>query len=344
MEVYRAQVVSVVIPVFNSMPELVECLEALFADFDASERQAEVIVVDNGSEDGSWEYLQHIERSDLRLLRAPDASIGALRNQGALEATGDILCFLDSDCIVLPGYINAVTRVLSTEGVDCTGSKVGIPHDGAWLERVWYDLHKSRTNGPVPYINSGNLAISRAAFESVGGFRTDLVSGEDAELGQRLTLAGFRISAHEDVGVIHLGESKTIRQFLKRQTWHGVGMFSTAGTGSLNKPLIMLGVHVTLLLLGCTILIIGSWSWPVRIATLVGLSIPVPAASVGYRYLKGGGGGRPVREVFLYSLYFLARLRALTIVIARGGLGIGGQGGGSKGTEAVTKSFRSHRK
>jgi GT2 family glycosyltransferase len=336
--------VSVVIPVFNSMPELVQCLEALFADCDASAVESEVIIVDNGSVDDSWEYIQRLQRPDLHLLRDPDASIGALRNQGAAEAKGEVLCFLDSDCIVVPGYVDAVTQVLSSESVDCTGSKVGIPQNGTWVERAWYDLHKSRTSGPVPYINSGNLAVSRAAFESVGGFRTDLVSGEDAELGQRLTRAGFRIVAHEDVGVIHLGESKTIQQFLKRQTWHGVGMFSTARTWALDKPVVMLCVHVTLLLLGFAQLLFGNWSWPARMAVLAGLLLAVPAASVGYRYLKGGGGGRPLREVFLYFLYFFARLRALGIVLVRGGFGISSQAAGAGGTEEVTKSFRSHRK
>lgn len=330
---------SFVVPVYNSMPELVGCVTSLLGEVERYGR-AEVIVVDNGSTDGSLEYLERHPASQLRVLDRPTASIGELRNAGAKDARGQVLCFLDSDCLVRDGYLTAVSQVLSRGTAEASGSMVVPPESPGWIERTWYDLHARRKDAYVKYLNSGNFAIRKDVFDEVGGFREDLASGEDAELGQRLNDAGFRIFECHEISAVHLGNPKSLRDFLRRHTWHGVGMMGTTGRSRLDKPVVMLLVHLALAGMGFGQLVVGPGPWLVRVAAILALLLTVPSLTVAYRYINGGGGGRPVREVFLYFLYYVARARALGIILARKILPWRRGGDGSGSAERTAKSFR----
>lgn len=331
--------ISVVIPVFNSMPELEFCLDSVLAELD-DYGKGEVLVVDNGSTDGSLEYLRAHPSSQVSVLQLPTASVGGLRNAGAEAAEGDVLCFVDSDCVLGEGYFGAVVETFHETQAAATGSKYARRDPATWIERVWEDLHARSTDGYVEYVNAGNFAVRRDAFEAVGGFREDLASGEDAELGQRLNHAGFRIFECHAVRAVHLGDPKTVVAFVRRHTWHGVGMFATAGKGRIDKPVAMLMLHLVLAAAGLLQAFVGPWPWPIRLGILTGLLFVVPAATVGYRYWQGGGGGRPLRETFLYLLYYFARARALAIIMVRW---IRGEDSGSDPTETAQKTAKSFR-
>lgn len=333
--------VSVVIPVFNAMPDLRACLHSVLTELDRY-GSGEVMAIDNGSTDGSYEFLTEHPSPRLRVLRLPRATIGELRNAGAREASGRILSFVDSDCVLQAGYYSSLARVLDggETDADATGSRYALPDPSAWVERVWHDLHRGPDEGYVRYINAGNFALTRAAFEDVGGFREDLVSGEDAELGQRMTERGYRTLESRDVAAVHLGNPKTVRAFVRKQTWHGVGMFATLRRGSLDRPVVMLLLHLLLGAGGIAQLALSPFSlWPRVVILLVSL-LAVPLATVVYRYLSGAGGGRPIRETVLYFFYYFARARALVIALRRRMGGRDPDASGRTSPDALAKSFR----
>ncbi len=87
-------VISAVIPVYNGLPELIPCLESVLAAAEQHGR-TEVIVVDNGSTDGTLAALaRYRERSAVRILTHPERSIGAVRNAGARQSSGAVLAFI----------------------------------------------------------------------------------------------------------------------------------------------------------------------------------------------------------------------------------------------------------
>jgi glycosyltransferase involved in cell wall biosynthesis len=186
-------VISVVVPMRNALPWLEEQLRAL------TEQECplpwEVIVADNNSIDDSRSVVQKwaerhgaIRLIDASHVRGP----GATRNAGAREARGDLLAFCDADDVVQPGWLSAHAITLRDADVS------------AGVFDYW-SLNGSNAPSPLEYApppalglfhflpgaGSGNLAMRRVAFEKLGGFAEDLMTGEDFDLSWRSQLAGY---------------------------------------------------------------------------------------------------------------------------------------------------------
>src|SRR4051812_2248631 len=109
--------ISVVVPVYNVEEYLRECLDSVIAQ---SFKDLEVVLVDDGATDGSVaiceEYVAKDER--FKLVRQPNAGLGAARNTGAREATGEFLAFLDSDDALPKHALRTLLRSLDRTGSD----------------------------------------------------------------------------------------------------------------------------------------------------------------------------------------------------------------------------------
>ena len=109
--------ISIVVPVYNVVNYLEECLNSLLSQKYAHK---EIIVVDDGSTDGSSRICdEYAEKYDcIQLIRQENAGLSAARNTGLMAAKGKYICFVDSDDYVLPGYINKMYKALIKNGSD----------------------------------------------------------------------------------------------------------------------------------------------------------------------------------------------------------------------------------
>jgi glycosyltransferase involved in cell wall biosynthesis len=307
--------ITVVMPVRDSMRFLPRVVPPLL---NAGRRHGAVdfVFVDNGSSDGSREYLQALAAPDVRVLRQDGVSVAALRNFGAAQSEGAYLSFIDADCEIGGGYFDAALSALSASGASATGSPYALPPTPGWIERVWHDLHHQDVARDVVYLNAGNLFVRRAVFERVGGFQDRLRTGEDAELGQRLGLAGERIHSDPVVRAVHLGNPRTLREFYRRAVWHGLGMFGTVRRGAIDRPTVMLAAHLlaTLAGIGAVAALTAPIAW--RLALAAGLQLVVPVVTVVFRWTQVRRVRAPVRGTLLYWLYYWARANALVLVAA----------------------------
>jgi GT2 family glycosyltransferase len=306
---------SVIVPLFNCKDELRACLDSLLAAA-RGYGNAEVVVVDNASTDGSYEILK-TEYPDVVVLRYPELSIAALRNRGVEAATGEYLAFIDADCVVHPDYFEEARATFRESEAVATGSMCGVPEASTWVERTWYILNSHGHNGFVKYINSGNFVIRRQAFEAVGGFDEKLTTGEDTDLGQRLRRNGFGIYENHKVCAIHLRNSKTLSQFFRRHAWHGQGLMIASAHSWLNKPLLMSCGHLALITLGLAQLLIPYNSWAVRVACLCLALTSVPAVTWLFRSVTNRHLSSPLTGIALYEFYYAAKLYALLGLISR---------------------------
>jgi len=302
---------SVVIPVYNSIRHLKACMDAVSA---AMRRHGgvEVIALDNGSTDGSYELLISGYGSEATIRREPAATIARLRNLGAGLARGRWLSFIDSDCVIPEDYFERAAAVLATVDAQATGSRYALPTNPPprWIEMTWHHLHDRRRDGYVSYVPAGNLVISRTAFDAVGGFREALATGEDAELGQRLVAAGYRIYESHTVLAKHLGNPKTLRAFFRQQAWHGLGQFATVRGRSLDKPVAMTALHGLLNLAALVGLVLGPATFAVRLALAAVLSSLAPFVTILFRSRGRTMPARLPHALLLYHLYYDARLWA----------------------------------
>jgi hypothetical protein len=298
--------VSAVVPTFNARRFLGHCLGSVLA---AAERhgRVEVIVVDNGSTDGTWSDVEQRQGDRVRVLQAPGVTIATVRNRGAETATGRFLAFIDADCEVPEDYFFAVERALASGASEASGAAYALPPAPRWVERVWHGLHLRNATHPRKYINGGNLVVSRDAFQRIGGFQETLITGEDADFCERLAREGLRIREDPSVVAIHHGNPKSLRAFVKKQAWHSIGS-GRRGAVALDLPNALALAHALCGVTTCAVAVLGPWlTIPARVGLVLGGQVLVPALAVGLRVVQGGRVSNVPAAVLLYHLYFDVR-------------------------------------
>jgi glycosyltransferase involved in cell wall biosynthesis len=210
--------ISFVIPVLNDVAGLRRCLPSLRQNGAPSPR-AEIVVVDNGSTDGSAEAAA---AAGARVVSVPGEKVGGLRNRGAALSRGEIIAFVDADHEIAHGWVAAVEDILSAEIVGGAGAPYVPPLHGSWVQRAYGRL-RGRPSGQrqVEWLGSGNLAVRRRAFEQVGGFDTALEVCEAVDLCQRLRAAGWRLVSDERLESVHYGDPATLGAVFRSETWRG---------------------------------------------------------------------------------------------------------------------------
>jgi glycosyltransferase involved in cell wall biosynthesis len=297
---------SLIVPVFNSRRHLKAALDSMTAAVEAY-GNAELIVLDNGSTDGSYEILESEYRQAL-LCSVPGLTIAALRNRGTELAEGEYLAFIDSDCVIPANYFQEALNVFQRVDAGATGSMCALPDTANWIERSWHALHGRKADGYVNYLNSGNLVVKSVAFAQAGRFDASLVTGEDAELAERLRRAGFKIYESHSVRAILLGFPRSLGQFVRRQAWYGQGMF---GDLRLWKPVTTILLYLALIVLGLLNFYFMPGPIVVRAAIFLLLLNMIPALAVGYRLSRLGYIISPLPSLFLYHCFYLGRLCGL---------------------------------
>ncbi|MBK8459385.1 MAG: glycosyltransferase [Micropruina sp.] len=214
---------SVIVCAHNEEKALGAQLDALLAqDWDGA---WEIVVVDNGSTDGTAALVAAYAQRDqrVRLVGAFEkAGQSYGRNVGVRASAGTYLAFCDADDIVAPGWIAAIADGLGRHQV-VTG-----PHELDLLNPRWLADSRGRSiEAPVgtffgifPCIRGAGWGIRRATWEDLGGMREDYRAGEDHELSLRCWLAGIPIVGIPDA-VVHYRYRDTARALWRQGFAYG---------------------------------------------------------------------------------------------------------------------------
>jgi cellulose synthase/poly-beta-1,6-N-acetylglucosamine synthase-like glycosyltransferase len=216
--------VSIIIPALNEQENIPACLSAL-NELDFPDEQYEILLIDNGSTDQTIEIARTF---DVRIVEQPEVNISALRNLGAAHAKGNILAFIDADCIASKDWLKHATPYFHDQTIGVVGSRYQLPPDSNWIEKAWH-IHtaKSRTlTGDVKWLPGGNLIVSRQCFFQVGGFNEGLVTSEDIDFCATVRAKNFRVFSNPKIAVIHKGHPKTLPVFYRKEIWYGREMYA----------------------------------------------------------------------------------------------------------------------
>ncbi|HJA92887.1 MAG TPA: glycosyltransferase [Candidatus Eisenbergiella merdipullorum] len=109
--------ISVIVPVYNGEKYLSDCLESLLGQ---THEELEILVIDDGSADGSAALCESFARKDgrIRLIRQPNGGVSSARNRGLEEAKGDFVAFVDADDWLLPQMLEDQLEMLTREKGD----------------------------------------------------------------------------------------------------------------------------------------------------------------------------------------------------------------------------------
>lgn len=210
---------SVIIPVWNGEDEIQGVLGALAAQDVPSDR-FEVIVVDNGSTDGTAEAAKRYPFA--RVLHEARPGSYAARNLAIRKAAGRFLLFTDADCIPASNWVRKALEFAEQHGPrTLVGGRVEIfrlPEAGPYSSR--YDQLTAGFNQKWNIENrmciTANWLCSKAMLERVGLFNPSLLSGGDCDCAGRLADAGYSLIYEHDLAVKHPTRA-SFRELIKKK-------------------------------------------------------------------------------------------------------------------------------
>jgi glycosyltransferase involved in cell wall biosynthesis len=309
--------ISIIIPALNEEKMIGRCLESLTRLAFAHER-FEVLVIDNGSRDKTLAIAESFKDPlNLKILQQAGVRISALRNLGARAATGEILAFLDADCLAPADWLDRILALATAGGAGVLGAHYLLPQDSSWVGRTWHRYHEAPKSGEVSHVPAGDLIMRREDFLKLGGFDESIQTNEDYELCDRARKAGMQVRAFPQIGVVHLGTAQSLRMFFRKQAWHGthvIKVFLRDPLKSHNRKAVYFAAYTLLSLLAvaasvvCALALHGPWLLPV--AGFAALCLPPAALSA--RQVLGSSKWLDFFPLFaLYLTYGVARARAL---------------------------------
>ncbi len=209
--------VSIIIPALNAEKYLPACFASLRA-LDYPREKIEMILVDNGSTDGTPKITRE---NGVIFLDGRGMKVSGLRNLGARNARGEILAFVDADCLVGRDWIKNAVPYFEKKDVAVWGAPPAVPDDATWVQRAWYLVRKKeKAVQDVEWLESMNCFVRRDQFLAIGGFNEELVTCEDVDFSYRMGDYG-RILSDTRIAVVHLGEAGTLRDFVRKEIWRG---------------------------------------------------------------------------------------------------------------------------
>jgi GT2 family glycosyltransferase len=171
--------VSLIIPVWNGAAVIVDCLRAVFTN--SGEHLLEVIAVENASLDGSAQLVQDNFPQVMVLPQPVNLGFAGGVNAGMAAARGDVFILLNQDCLVQPGWLDAIGQALHDQpeiglaGCTILNADGSLNHTGAFIERpLAVGAHLTDrvddTPQPVEYVTGAAMIIRRSTWDTIGRF------------------------------------------------------------------------------------------------------------------------------------------------------------------------------
>jgi glycosyltransferase involved in cell wall biosynthesis len=189
--------VSVIIPLYNKVRHVQRTIDAVLGQ---THGDFELIVVDDGSTDGSADVVRRCADPRVRLVVQENAGVSAARNRGATEAQSELVAFLDADDQWLPDFLETVLRLQDRfphAAIWATAYSV-VGFEGKPLQPAFSGTDvTSPEGGLIDYfraayqwtpMNSSTVMIRKNALMEVGGFPVELRCSEDRDTWIRLAL------------------------------------------------------------------------------------------------------------------------------------------------------------
>ncbi len=303
---------SIIIPNHNGSRTIGACLEAVFA---ARNDDVEVVVVDDCSIDGSVGIIGKYPCKLIRLERHAGAS--AARNAGAAHSKGDILFFIDADCLLTEDTLPVIRNNLALHPPDVVlgGTYTPVPQDPGFFslfQSVFINYSETRNSGNPDYIATHAMVIRAETFKKTGGFSENFLPIlEDVEFSHRLRRAGCRLVMDPDLRVRHIFNfsfARSMRNAVKK-TRHWIAyslgnrdLFSDSGTAS--REIKANGIAwLSIVLLTLLFLASGQVAFLAAVPLIGGMNIILNRGLFKAFFRAGGAGFAIAAAAYYMTIY-----------------------------------------
>ncbi|WP_436839571.1 glycosyltransferase [Pseudomonas brassicacearum] len=214
--------VSIVLVTYNNLNLTIQCVNSILRNTTWPNYQ--LIVVDNGSEDGTGDYLERLRQEvpTAKVILNPDnRGFATANNQGLREADGDILLLLNNDTVVPDGWLEPLLRHLRDPSIGLVGpvtnavgneAKIEVPYPGIQQMQDFADRYTEARKGQsfdISMLAMFCVAFRRGILEEVGELDEAFGIGlfEDDDYSRRVQAAGYRTVCAEDAFIHHYGQA-----------------------------------------------------------------------------------------------------------------------------------------
>lgn len=202
---------SIVIPLYNKERYIADTIQSVL---DQNYTDFELLIVDDGSTDGSRDVVEGIADPRIRLIKKENGGSSTARNLGFRESKGKYVCFLDADDRYLPGFLDnaralvekypeaglyGLNYVFSRNGREFHPGFHGIPDNEKMV--IVPDYFESVLYGEQVVINTANC-IPKRVLEEVEGYDEGMRTTEDQDLWIRIALK-HPVAFHHDVSAVY---------------------------------------------------------------------------------------------------------------------------------------------
>ena len=219
--------ISVVIPLYNKEKQIAHTLQSVF---NQTFQNFEVVIVDDGSTDGSVAEVEKLSDSRIRLIHQKNAGVAAARNRGIEEAKGDLIAFLDADDEWKPEYL-ATQYHLSQKYPDCNVFACNYEFrnmEGKVTPTIIRKLPFTGEDGILsnyfevascshPPLWTSSIVVKKQAIQAIGGFPVGIRSGEDLLTWARLAVNGQIAYSKKVEAIYDLGEGYVLTNLPPRR-------------------------------------------------------------------------------------------------------------------------------
>jgi glycosyltransferase involved in cell wall biosynthesis len=211
--------ISVIVPVYNGEKTIGRCLEALLRQ---TKKPDEIIVVDDGSKDQTRAMAKKF--SGVILLEQEHMGPAAARNTGARKARGDILLFIDSDCMASENWVAEMVKPFENKEVSGVQGRYRTEQKGVIARFAQLEIEdrydRMRKKSYIDFIGSYAAGYRKDVFLKCGGFDEafSMASGEDPELSFKLAKAGHKMVFNANAVVYHKHVA-SLEAYLKQKFW-----------------------------------------------------------------------------------------------------------------------------
>jgi glycosyltransferase involved in cell wall biosynthesis len=221
--------ISIVITVRNVEKTIHKCITSLINQTYPHEKY-EIIIVDGGSKDGTLRILKEFQAKykKIKVIEAPNVTIGAGRNKGIKASKGDIIAITDGDIVVDTYWLENIANSFLTYEIGCVGGPIFtynncnrfakyvgmLPEESLRLVDEGYVSHD--------LVYTRNIAYAKKALEEAGFFNEFLAAAEDPELNWRIERKGYKILFNPKMIVYHIHRSN-IKDYIKQHIRNGIG-------------------------------------------------------------------------------------------------------------------------
>ena len=219
------EIISVIVPVFNEEESIATLLQGLQSQIQPLD-SFEVLLVDNGSSDGTLSVIQDFKlqgKLNVRILQQLNRSSYAARNTGITESlSSHLVVFVDADCVPDPGWLINGIHAMENMNADLVGGHVEFKYSdrpsSAEIVDSFTTLQMQHGIEVGGFCRTANLFVKRSVFDTIGLFR-EVQSGEDIRWTKQATDSGLRLVFAKEAIVSH--PARDWYAMIKRSSrWH----------------------------------------------------------------------------------------------------------------------------